>query len=230
MTLYDLTRVLLRRWYVMVIVLGLTAGLGWLFLRDGGLYVTRTLVTFEAPDAGPWEEGGSADRGVIMFASAVAAEVNGGAEPVTYSQADAPFYGAGIRQGLRVALPDTGGQWEVVYNKAAITVDVVSPDRGWVEEQQTGAIRSVLAAADDRQTGMSAENRIAVAVEPLSETIEHVTPSRSGMALAAAALGAVGLLVGGWFASTADRLARESRERSGGIRGMCRWVGGSGIS
>jgi len=230
MTLYDIVRIVGRRWYVVGLVVALTAGIGWVFLRDGGIFVTRTLVTFEAPDSGPWEEGGSTDRGVITFAAAVAADAGGGEKPITYSSADAPFYGAGIRQGVRVTVPDTGGQWGVVYNKAAITVDVVSPDRAWVTQQQADAVRAVLAAAAARQSNVAAVNRIAVAVEPLSETIEHVEPSRTAQLLAAGALAGAGVLVGGWLAAIWDRRATERREHVGAIEGMRREAGGSRIS
>lgn len=227
MTLYDLTRILARRWWILLLVFAVAAAGGWAFHRDGGIYVTRTIVSFEAPDAGPWEEGGSTDRGVILFASAVASDVNRGVRPVTYSQGDAPFYGAGIRQGMRITVPDSGGQWGVVYNKAAVAIDVVSPDRGWVRDHQRDAVAAVLAAAEGRQTGIGAENRIAVDVDPLSETIELVAPSRTAQVLAAAALAGAAALVGGWLASIWDRRLRAGDGRDDGIRGIRRTLRGS---
>lgn len=216
MTIYQLLGVLLRRWYVVLLVLTLTAALGWTFARDGGLSVTRTLVTFDAPDAGPWEEGGSADSGIIVFASAVATEVNGGVAAIAYSSADAPFYGAGIREGVRVAVPDTGGQWGVVYNRAAIAIDVVSSDPAWVAERQRAAVAAVVGAARERQSGIPHRNRIIVAVEPLSETIDHVGPSRTAQVLAGGALGVAGLLVAAWIAAAWDARVGGARDRRGG--------------
>lgn len=230
MTLYDLLGILWRRWYVLLVVFALTAAGGWVFAKDGGLYVTRTLVSFEAPDSGPWEEGGSSDRGIILFAAAVATEVNGGAAPMNYSSADAPFYGAGIRQGVRVGLPDTGGQWGVVYNKAAITIDVVSADRDWVADRQRELLVAVADAAAQRQGGIPRENQIVVSVEPLSETIAQVSPTRITQALAVAALAAVALLAGGWLAVAWDRRRRAAGERSDGVNGLRRLMGGREIS
>lgn len=226
MTLYGLLGVFRRRWYVLALVIAATAAAGVGFARDGGLYVTRTLIAFDAPDSGAWEDGGSADRGIIVFASAVATEVNGGRSPLAYSTADAPFYGAGIRQGVRVAVPDTGGQWEVVYNKAAITIDAVSPNRQWVLDQQRTKVAAVLAAASARQASITPANRIAVSVAPLSETIEDVVPSRVAQSLAAAALGVVALLVGGWLAVAWDRRASAGGRRPGGVHGLRRLLGG----
>ncbi|MFS0866263.1 hypothetical protein AB3M83_02880 [Microbacterium sp. 179-B 1A2 NHS] len=214
MTAYDLLRVLGRRWYVLALVVGLTVAAGWSFARDGGLHFTRTVIAFTAADSGPWEEAGSSDRGVILFASAIAAEVNGGMAPIAYSSADAPYYGAGIREGVRVSLPDTGGQWEVAYKNATIAIDVVSPDPDWVADRQQEMVAAVRSAADTRQTGIPAQNRIAVEVEPLSVTIEHVSPSRTAQLLAITALGACALLCGGWLAVTWDRRRAQQGEQA----------------
>lgn len=230
MTLYELLGVLRRRWYVMVVVIVATAALGMFFVQQGGLYVTRTIVAFESPEDGPWQTAGSADRGVIVFASAVATEINDGVSPVVYSTADAPFYGAGIRQGVRVALPDTGGQWDVAYNRAVIMIDAVSPDRAWVAEQQQLMVRAVVEAADTRQAGIPAVSRITVSVEPMSSLIEQVAPGRAPQLLAVAALGAAALLVGGWLAAAWDRRAAVGGRGPGGIRGIRRLLGGRGIS
>lgn len=213
MSLRGLLQILRTRWYVLLAALVVTGVIGFLFARDGGLYVTRTVVTLEVPDAAPWvEEGGSKDSGVITLAAIIAQQVNGGREPVNYSSADAPYYGAGVRQGVKVGLPDTGGQWGVTYMRAAIEVNVVSPDYSWVHDNQQAALAEVLAAADAHQSGIAAASRIRVAVQPLTTTIEHVVPSRLSLVLAAGALAAVGLLVGGWAAVTVDSRSMSRRE------------------
>ncbi|MBZ4486906.1 hypothetical protein LQ938_03250 [Microbacterium sp. cx-55] len=224
MTVQELLVVVLRRWYILVGVLVVTACVGMLFARDDGLFVTRTAVTFEASDPGPWETDGSRETGVISLAIAVSQQVGVGSDAAAYAASDAPYYGAGIRQGVRVSVPDSGGQWQASYTRAAIIIDAVSPDRAWVERQQAEKIQAVDAAAAALQVGIPASARIDVDVEPLSTAIQQVGPSRLGQILGFTALAAVGLLIGSAAAVWGDRRAvarrirvtRPERRRVGG--------------
>jgi hypothetical protein len=215
MALHELIAVVRARWYVVVVVLALAAGAGLIFARDGGLYTTRTVVAFVVPDDAPWDGGGSREDGVIAMALAVAAQADEGRRSVEYAAPDAPFFGAGIRQGARVGLPDTGGQWEASYASAAINIDVVSPDREWVVEQQQSLIAAVQRSTVAYQAGLASAGRVEARVEELTMTIEYVQPSRTSQVLAIAALGAVGLILGCGAALMWDRrlTARRSRAR-----------------
>jgi hypothetical protein len=205
MTIQDLLAAVRRRWYVTVAILLATAALGFAFARDDGVYSTRTVMVFTVPEPGPWESAGSRESGVIALASAVATQVGGTREPVDYAAADAPYYGAGIRQGVRVGLPDSGGQWDSSYTRAAINIDVVSPDRAWVVAQQSEKLRAVSDATAALQRGISASGHVDVAVDPLTLVVEHIGPSRLSQALAAVALAAVGAIVGAGGAAWWDR-------------------------
>lgn len=227
MTVHELLVVMRRRWYVLAAVLVVTVGVGAMFVREGGMYVTKTAVTFEAPDPGAWETDGSRETGVISLALAVAQQVGEGTDSADYAASDAPYYGAGIRQGVRVSVPDSGGQWQASYTRAAIVIDVVSPDRAWVEQQQAERVRAVRAAAALLQTGIPTAVQVDVDVEPLSTAVQRVEPSRLGQLMGLAALAAVGVLAGSAAAVTVDRRATSGRVRG---RGRLRPHGGKDVN
>jgi hypothetical protein len=211
----------LRRWWWVALVVVLTvAGLTAYFARDSGLYFTRTVVTFSGEDE-QWafQEGGSRDAGIITFTAAVAQEINGGVEPVHFASADAPYFGSGVRQGVLVSVPDTGGQWVTSYQRAAIEIQIVSPDYGWVKEQQSALVSQVqaIATAQEGYLNPHGERWVSLAVDPLALQIEHIAPSRTSWALAIAAMSTVAILVSGVIAVSLERRRRIRRPGSAGV-------------
>lgn len=214
MTVRDVLTAMVRRWYVVVAACLVVAGLGLFFARDDGLYFTRTVVTFSIPgEDSPFEEGGSSEAGIIAFAASVATELNDGVEPLRYASADAPVYGAGIRQGVIVGLPSTGGQWAVDYRRAAIELQIVSPDRRWVAEHQTALLAQVEAITEMQRDAVGTGDAfVTTAIDPLALRIDHITPTRTTGMLAWGALAVVAALASGWGAIRWDA-ARQRRGR-----------------
>lgn len=214
MTLRDLLQLMRRRWYVFaasMLVMGLLAAH---FAQDGGTFSTRTVVSFTLPAANVLTpEGGSDNESVIAFASAVATQVNQGRPAPRYSHNDAPFYGAGVREGVLVGLRDEGNQWLSSSGSAVIEVQIVGRTYDWVEDRQAqvlGEIEGVAAA--EQNAGIPADQHIRVHVEPLTRRIEHITASRTAQLAAGAAMLGASLLVGGGSAAQIDRMsARRSR-------------------
>lgn len=227
MTVQAVLAAVLRRWYVAVAVLVLVGAVGAMFARDDGLYSTRTVVVFEIPEPGVWDTGGSRESGVIALAWAVARQASGTSGAVEYAAVDAPFYGAGIRQGVRVAVPDTGGQWEASYTRAAINIDVVSPDRAWVVEQRREKLAAVQEASVALQASFPSTMRVDMTVDRLSTAIDRVQPSRLSQLFAFTALAAVALLVGGWASVIWDQRAAARRGRGHGRLSRRRTLEGS---
>ena len=219
MTTRDVLRAVLRRWYVVLAALLCVASLTILFYRDGGSFATRTILTFTFPAQSTLSpESGSTDTSVIAFASAVATEINNGNPTPSYSSADAPFYGAGIRQGVIVGLRNEGGQWVASYPSATIEIQIVGRTYEWVKDTQERLLADVQNTAIAQQNAASAtENeRIAVTVEPLTTSIESIVPSRTSVIAAALAMLLVGLIVGVWGAIALDALVarRTLRHRA----------------
>ncbi len=218
MALRGLLLTLLRGWYLVVAALLCAALLVVHFAQDQVVYTTRTSITFTYPNASELEPyNGTGDKSVISFVSAVVEKVNGGVTASTYADDSAPYYGAGIRRGVNVTLPNDGGQFVAIYRMAQIDIEIVGPSADWVKSKQTGIIADVFRISEDMQAaaGVRFADRIIPTVVPLSLLITSVAPSRSSLILAVAGLGAAGLLVGGWGAVTVERL----RSRARGARG-----------
>ncbi|GAA1953994.1 hypothetical protein [Microbacterium deminutum] len=217
MTIRDIWQAIVRRWYAVVAVFAIVAGLTFYFGQNDGLYTTRTVVSFSVPGpSDPLEQGGSRKQGVITFAAALAREINDGREPTRYASADAPLYGAGIRQGVLVGLPDTGGQWGVFYSRADIEIQIVGPTYEWVEHKQQTILAKVRASAEAQQRAVNVPDAsfFSSAVEPITLKIDHVAPSRTAKAAAMAAMAVVAILIGGWAALTWDRIMRRRMEQA----------------
>ncbi|RLK47945.1 hypothetical protein [Microbacterium telephonicum] len=210
MTLRELLRSMGTRWYVLVAMLVVAGAAGALLLRDGGIYATRTAVVFTLPGQTLLlPDSGARDASVIAFADGVAQDINGGEQPFRYAGADAPFYGAGVREGIAVSLRNEGGQWVTSFGAAQIEVQIVGRTREWVQDKQEELVAQVLSTSDARQAeaGIAPEERIAASVVPLTSAIDEIHPSRSAIVIAFAALVAAAVAMAAWGSTLLDRIA-----------------------
>ena len=214
MTVRDLGSAMLRRWYVVAVALILSVVGGYLLQRGGGLYTTETVVSFLLPDKTSLSlNSGLDDASVIAFAGAVAREVNGGRAPASFSTDDAPLYGAGLREGVVVSLPNAGNQWSTSYLRAELVLRIVGPSEQWVSQQQRDLLAKVVEVSDAQQSSVTfQDSRIKVASVPLTKQIFHVLPSRTAVISAYVALMVVALMVGGWVAVALERVSRTRKK------------------
>ncbi|TFD84572.1 hypothetical protein E3T61_19150 [Cryobacterium lactosi] len=215
MTFREILSAMLRRWYITILVLTAAAVATAVLANDGGTYTTKTVVSFTRPatsSLSPYN--GTTDPSVIAFAGTVAQVVNDGRPPARYSESDAPYYGAGVRQGVLVELANSGSQWVSTFGRSDIELQIVGRSYDWVESQQRDLVDQVLAVADAEQASLAipSADRIRAIVAPLTMRIEYVSPSRRGQAAAAAAMLAVALTVSAWGSVMVDR--RLSRKRT----------------
>lgn len=213
MALVDVLRAVRRRWYVSLLVLAAVAA-GTASIGTSGVYSTRTTVSFTFQDGSalaPYS--GVSDDSVIAFAGAVVSDVNRGRAATKYSSTDAPYYGAGIREGALIALRDEGSQWMSVYNLAVIEIHIVGPGQEWVEEQQTRILEAVKQSTIAQQAALQvpSEHQIVAEVDPLTTRIVHITPSRSDKLMGYGALGVAALLAAGWTAVSVDSATARRR-------------------
>jgi hypothetical protein len=212
MTLRDVVGAVLRRWYVPIIVLMCTALVTAAFARDGGSYSSRTIVSFLLPPATSLApDNGTNDSSVVAFAGAIVNAINNGRPPAPYSLSDAPYYGAGVREGIRVDLADSGNQWVSTFNRSDVEIRIVGRSQEWVQAQQDRMIDLVLSFADAEQSALliPAEDQIRASVAPLTTEIEHVSASQSIRITAVGAMAAVAVIVSVWASIALDRLIRR---------------------
>lgn len=217
MSLRDLARLLARRWYTLLLAV-IVAAAGTAFLvRDGGLYTSRTLVTFTQPGSTPiMRYNGSDSWGVITFATTIATLVNGQqTHSQYYSRLDAPLYGAGLREASSVSVQDQGSQWVSDVTSAVIEVQIVGRTSEWVEQRQSQLLDEIvgLSASTQVQQGIAGDDRIVATVEPLTREVAFVGPTARAKALAAGALLAASMVAGTAFAWLLERWDPRVRTR-----------------
>ena len=217
MTFRDVLGAVWRRLYVVLAVVVAFAVLYQSLARDGGSYYTHSTVTFTLPLRSTLLPGsGTTDASVIAFAGSVASELNGGRPVLSYSTLDAPYYGAGIREGVVVGLRNDGNQWMSIFPSATIDIRIVGRTKEWVAERQSALLDEVLGIAEGQQVAASTapEDRITATVGPLSTEISQVSPSRTEQMMALAAMMLAALIVGVSGAIGLDRLLRTPKRRS----------------
>ena len=213
MTVRGLGAAMLRRWYVVFVVLILAAVGGYSLERGKGVYTTETVVSFINPGQTTLSRySGLDDANLIAFAGLVVRALDNGKTPAVYSEDGAPFYGAGVRQGVAVSLPNYGNQWVTSYQRAEIVLRIVGPSEQWVARTQDDLLKKIVQISENQQASVTSEKSLihAVPVE-LTKTIYHVLPSRTATISAFLALLFGALIVGGWAAVEVDRVARRRK-------------------
>lgn len=217
MTVRQIGSAMLRRWYISLAALVCVAITTVLLAQDGGIYTTKTVISLLRPTTTSLSpDNGTTDRSVIAFAAAVALNTNGGELAEGYSKADAPYYGAGVREGTLVELANIGNQWVSTVNKAEIQIDIVGRTSDWVASRQEKLVARALATANSLQdaVGVPPENRVSAYVVPLTTQIEYVAPSRRAQLAAAVAMLAAALIVAAWASVTVDGALAKRRSGS----------------
>lgn len=217
MTVRDILSAMIRRWYVPVVALAAAALATVLLARDGGIYTTTTVVSFmRAASTTLSPDNGTTDSSVIAFAGTVVEETNNGRPPARYSMEDAPYYGAGVREGVLVELANSGSQWVSTFEKADVEIRILGRTSDSVRARQREVVDTVLSIAERRQAAVVPRDRIDASVVPLTAEITLIQASRSGQIAAAGAMLAVALITGAWGAVTLDRV-RAGRINAGPV-------------
>lgn len=214
MTVREILVTMLRRWYIPLSALLCAALVTLALARDGGVYTTSTVVTFMRSSSTTLSpDNGTDDSSVVAYAGAVVNAINNGRPPAPYSMSDAPFYGAGVREGVRVDLADDGNQWVSTFSRSDVEIQIVGRTLDRVEAEQQQMIDLVLSFADAEQAVLMVpvEDRITAVVAPLTTQIDYVHPSPTSQAVAAGAMLTVALIVGAWGSVAVDRLLTRRR-------------------
>lgn len=205
-----------RRWYVLLAVMLVFGALTYAFYKDGGSYYTRTTVTFSLPSRSTLlPESGMNDTSIVAFAGAIATSINDGRPVQTFSSSDAPYYGAGAREGVMVSLRNTGSQWISSFPTATIDIQIVGRTHEWVQERQQDLLSQIAQVTQAQQdaTVTPESNQITGTIQPLSTEIQEIRPGRSEMILAVSAMSIAALVVGIPSAVLVDRAIRRRRNK-----------------
>jgi len=215
-TVLDLLRISLRRWYILLLGLACIAATCVVLQREEGVYWAQSEVLFLAVDAdNPLED---PTEGVIHFASVVQESVDTGPLDLKLSSPSATLHGSGVREGVISTLADAGGQWESNFNRALIRVEAVNSSPERVRSDITRVVDDITTAADQLQSGDAITGSARVLVDSGSGEISvgYMGSTRGsryrGFALVTLLGGGITLAV----AAVVDRrLAARASRRSG---------------
>ncbi|MEV4950964.1 hypothetical protein [Paenarthrobacter nitroguajacolicus] len=173
MTSKSLLYLLRKRWYVVFAVVLLSfVGLSAIRAQEP-VYWTQAEVSFVAPNSDPayWIPGG--DNAVLVpFAALVERRVNDGSDSVDLVLARGTLYGAGVKQGYSVTLPNAGGQWAKSFTRPALLVQVVDSSAERVNGVLSTVIDRIQAASETLQSQMNVtSSRIVTVTTPSSPEI-----------------------------------------------------------
>lgn len=182
MIIWDIARVLLRYWAVVLLGAVCTAGAGLMAISDDGVYFTRTELAFLAPTSADYPNAlRTQSEDIIDTAGVVAKRVMGPGKVTKFAAPDVTLVGLGVREGWSIGLPDTGGQWASNYATQMLVLDVVGPTREAVAARQDELVRQVQRELLELQedAAVAPVNRITVLPAPESTVIYHVGGNRS---------------------------------------------------
>lgn len=212
MTLWELCRILVRYWPVVLIGAVATAGIGLVVISRDGVYFARTTLVFQAPTSAQYPNAIQTQlEAVIDTAGVVAKRVSGPDKVIKFASPEVTLIGLGVRDGWSLRLRDTGGQWGSNFPVQMLTLDVVGPSAQAVQESQQAVIQRARQELNQlqRDAGVDPENDITFVASPASPVIYSVQGNRP-RALGMTAVLGISLTVA--FVLTLDR-RRSRRQR-----------------
>ena len=180
MTTHDLSVILRRRWYVVVLGLALLAGTLHVVASRPGVYWTQVDVVVLAPKSARYPnviEQTSAS--LIAMAGLVERDVNGGAHPPATASAAVTLAGEGVRDGYSITMPNGGGQWANDFSRPVIDVQVVGPSEATVRRRLAVLVGRIERTLDERQATdqVPPVNRITASSSPTAAAVLHLEGS-----------------------------------------------------
>ncbi|MDI2097612.1 hypothetical protein [Ruicaihuangia caeni] len=213
MTLAGLLRSLGRRWYVLAAALIAAGLIAAISVQVEGVYQARLKLVFLPPAAATADENTLRDpeQTLINFAALVEREYTGNHQPPDFASVDAPLYGTGARTGVRVTLPNAGGQWSSSFRDAALMVESIDPSRELAVERLNEAVTEVQRIAEQRQldAGVAEDRRIQVVVSDETSGIRY---AKGSSIRAVGAIMVLGVAAGCVGAVLLDRRLRRGHD------------------
>ena len=179
----------LRRWYVVMLGLVLTASAGYLLItRMPVVYSARTSVTVLPSESNPLRADGTAINGMAVI---LALRANGGSTPIKTSSPETTLYGEGLLDGSRVRIRDTGGQWATQIAEPVIYVEAIGATPEVVTTRVNRMVGSLKSDLDrlQRELGVDRSTAMFLRVSPDPPSAERITGNRTRVLAATALIG-----------------------------------------
>jgi hypothetical protein len=182
----------LRRWYVVVLGLVLTALAAVLVGLAPGVYWARTQVLLLGPpsESRP-NKLDSNSAGLIATAGLIEREMSFGRHRIPATSIDVTLLDQGVYDGEQVRLPNNGGQWANNFDQPVLDVQASGPSRAIVQQRIDGMVQEIEQILERRQdeAAVSRANRITVAFSPAEIQVRYVRGDPKRAVLVTSTLG-----------------------------------------
>ena len=195
MTSRELLSLILRRWYLVLLGAVLCFAALHLTVQRPGVYWTSFQVIVLAPTYEEYpNQLEDPHFALAPMAGVLVSDWNGSERGLLTASGDTTLFGEGLRQGVRVRMPNQGSQWRPLYTSPIIDVQVVDRDPRVVEESAHRVYTELTALLQRRQDGLGIRPsiRMATLMSPAAPNIEYVAGSRT-RAVGAAGIAGVAL-------------------------------------
>jgi hypothetical protein len=221
MTAGEFIRLVLQRWYLVLLGAAISVGALYLITHRPGIYWTEFNVVILAPAdkiSHPNKLEDAHDQ-LAPMAGLLVADWNGIDRPLLTSSSETTLFGEGKRQGIQVRVPNEGSQWAPRYFSPNIDVQVVdsNPETVAREARRVGAELNALLQKRQDALGIQPPMRMTIMVSPADPTIEYVSGSRIRAALATGLVGASITMIGLYWT---ERWMFWNRSRNGRFAGV----------
>lgn len=216
MTVGDVLAACVRRWPVTLFGLALVGVVLTFLLRATGVYWTQADVVFLSPASDRFPNPlGTTSQSLIAMAGVTEREVNrqSPAPATAAASASVTIVDEGVRDGARIRLPNSGGQWANNFDRPVLDVQAVGPTPERAAALFDAAVERVRSSVYLRQRALGVEdvNMIHLTVAPSATNIFYADGERKRAIPVAVLLGA-GLTMAA--ATLADQWAVRRRRAS----------------
>jgi hypothetical protein len=220
MTARQLLRLVIRRWYLMLIGAAITLAAIYFTTHRPGVYWTQYKVVVLAP-VYEYYPNNLADPHYALapMAGVLVTDWNGENRPLLTASGDTTLFGEGGRRGMEIRVPNEGTQWRPLYYAPNIDVQIVDNDPEKVAREAYrvgGELNGLLARRQDALKVRSSV-RMSTIMSPADPTVSYMTGSRPRAALATGLAGAISTTIAVYWieqlviSRRARRRARTSR-------------------
>ncbi|CAN5117892.1 hypothetical protein BH09ACT2_BH09ACT2_09200 [soil metagenome] len=191
MSLNSILRALGRRWYVLAVFVLLTLVGASAAVKANPVYWARVDIVLLAPPSGDNPNSlRTTTESLVDFAGIIEREINGNHVAPRFSASSATLYGAGVRDGYKVALQNDGGQWSNSFRQPVLDVEAVASSPEGVKSKLIDVVSRIDSLVESRQAAAAVPptELITTLSSPSPASIVRIGGSRLR------AVGAVGLL------------------------------------
>jgi hypothetical protein len=198
MTKSELLRLVLRRWYLMVLGAAVSVGVLFLATHQPGVYWTQFNVVLLPPENADHPNYLENPRYRLQpMVGVVVNDINKSERPLLTASSDTTLVGMGVRRGVQLRVPNQGNQWQPVFDANHVDVQIADDTPEAVSRRAKQVVRQISAALDVRQDelGIVPTMRISALANTDDPTIYYVAGSRMRAAAGTAVAGAVGTTI-----------------------------------